>query len=160
MATIQNTSKMIAPPPLSFSRFRLFPPPEVCRKTSACPVGEQRDRAHHGRDDGHEPNIEIAHVAELVRDDALQFLARHGIEQPSRHRNGCVLWIAAGGKRVRIRIGDDIHLRLGQARRDAHLFDHISQLANLQHVVVGRASGQRTIDRTAPVDKSTARSPE
>ena len=40
-----------------------------------------------------------------------------------------------------------IHLRPRQAGRDAHLVDHVLELADLQLVVFGRRSGQRAIDR-------------
>ena len=85
-------------------------------------------------------------MAQLVRDDALQLVARHRVEQPARHGNRRVLGIAAGGERVGIGIGHDVHLRLRQPRRDAHLLDDVVELAEFQRSSSARARRQRAID--------------
>ncbi len=70
-------------------------------QASAGPVRQQRNRADHGRNDRHQANVEVADVAQLVRDDTLKLVSRHNIEQAARHRDRCMPGIAAGGKRVR-----------------------------------------------------------
>ena len=70
-------------------------------------------------------DVEIADVAHLVRDDALQFLAIQRIEQPARDRDRRVPRTAAGRERVRIRVGHDVDGRPRQAGRDRHLVDDV-----------------------------------
>ncbi len=46
-----------------------------------------------------------------------------------------------------IHVGDDIHLGFRQARSNAHLLDHVVELANFQGPVVGCGIGDGALDR-------------
>ena len=82
IATSQTTKKMIpaTPPPPSSSSSRA-PRPAAPHHAAPRPVRQQRDRADERGDDRHHADVEIADVAHLVRDDALQLLAIERIEQ-------------------------------------------------------------------------------
>ena len=63
-------------------------------------VGEQGDRADHHADDEREPDVEVAHVRQLVADDALELLAVELLEQAGRDRDRGVRRVASGGEGV------------------------------------------------------------
>lgn len=65
----------------------------------------------------------------LVRHDALQFVAAHHPQQANRHRHRRLVRIASDRKRIGRWIVDDEHSRhAGELRGDRHLFDDIEQL--------------------------------
>ena len=79
-------------------------------------------------DEQREADVEVADVAHLVADDALQLLAVELLEQPGRHRHAGVLRISAGGEGVRRRVVDDPDARPGQAAGEPHLLDDVHEL--------------------------------
>ena len=116
-------------------------------QAAAGPVGQQRDGADHRRNHRHQANVEVAHVAQLVRHHSLQLVTRYRIEQAAGDRNGRMLGIAAGGKRVGIRVGNHIHPGLGQTRRNAHLLDHVVELPDFQGLIFAGRSGKGALHR-------------
>ena len=117
----------IAPPPPR-SRVAARPPAAAPEREAQEPVGEQRDRADQDPDEQREPDVEVADVAHLVADDALQLLPVELLEQAGRDRHAGVLRIAAGGERVRRRVGDDLDPWARQAAGEAHLLDDVEEL--------------------------------
>ena len=129
-------------------------------QSPAAPVRHERYRADHCGDNGHQPDIEISNVTELVGNNRLQFFAVDGLQQPLRDSNRRVLRVATGRKRIGIGIRDDEYLGLGQACRNAHFFDDIVELANLEPARFTFRRDKSWSTGTAPVDINTARSPE
>ena len=107
------------------------------------PVGDERDAPNQHAHQQREPDVEVAHVAHLVADDALQLLAVHLLEEPGRGRDRGVLRISSGRERVRRRVVDDVDLRHRYAGSQAHLGDDVHELL----VLIGRI-GDRHLLRT------------
>ncbi len=82
IATTQMTNRISPAAPLSLSLSRLLRDPrEPAGHAAAAPIRQQRNRADHGRNDGHQANIKVAHMAQLVGDHTLKLVARHLLEQ-------------------------------------------------------------------------------
>ena len=87
IATIQITKNTTpaAPPPRSIVVAPARPPPHHMPRRAQS--DSSADGADQRGDDRHQADVEVADVAHLVRDDALQLLAIERIEQPARHRD-------------------------------------------------------------------------
>ena len=68
-------------------------------------------------------------MAELVTDDALQFLAIERLERSGGNAHDRVVGTEAGGERIDAAFVDAIHRRHANARGDGHLLDHVQQAA-------------------------------
>ena len=91
-------------------------------------VGQDRDRADHDADDQREPDVEVAHVRQLVADDALELLAIELLEEAGRDRDRRVLRIAAGREGVRRGVVDDVDRRHRHVGRDRQLAHDVHEL--------------------------------
>ncbi len=100
-------------------------------------AGSEEDPADHGEaeqaeEDSHEPDIE-AHVAvedmaELVCDDALEFIAGELLQAALGDADyGIVGSVACGEGVDGLFIGQDVDLRDGDACGDGHFLDHIAE---------------------------------
>jgi hypothetical protein len=123
--TTQTAKKRIAsgpdpPPPSSEERRR--PPPH---QAAPSPVGEKQNRPDERRHDGHDADVVIAHVRELVRHDALQLFPGEGLDEARSDRDRGLLRPRARRKSVGIGVGNDIDGGLGHAGRDRHLLDNV-----------------------------------
>jgi hypothetical protein len=100
-----------------------------------------------------EPHVAVENVAELVADDALQFVARQKFHAAARDGDGRVAGFVAGGEGVdAVLVVHDINLRHGHAGRDGHFLDDVEQLA---FVGVGRVR----LTSRAPIISETALPP-
>ena len=86
-------------------------------------------------------------MAQLVRDNSLQLVARNGVEQPARHRNGSVLGIATGGKCVGIGIGNDVDRGLGSPAAMLISSTTLSSWRSFSASSSDAPDRQRTVDR-------------
>ena len=103
------------------------------------PVGEERDRADQDADEQREADVEVADVAHLVADDALELLPVELLEQAGRDGHAGVLRITSRGERVGRRVVDDPYPWRRQTAGEPHLLDDIEQLPV-------RLGGLRAID--------------
>ena len=63
-------------------------------------VGDERDGAGRGDGDGHDEDVAVADVGDLVGDDALEFLPVHLVYQPGRDGDDRVLDVSPGREGV------------------------------------------------------------
>ena len=109
-------------------------------------VGQQRGGADHRDRQRRDQDVVVADVAELVGDDALELDPVHLLEQSGRDGDRGVLRIAAGRERVRRRVVDHVHARLGEPAGDAQPLDDVVQPGVLLRVGgVGAADGERDL---------------
>ena len=130
-----------APPPPPLSRSR--PPAAAPEREAQEEVGEDRDGPDHDAHDEREPDVEVAHVRELVRDDALQLLAVELLEQPGRDRDRRMLRVAAGRERVGRRVLDQVDARHRHVGRDGHLAHDVHQLRGGGLIDLSRAADRQ-----------------
>ena len=91
-------------------------------------IGEHRDGAGDGRGDGHGQRVAVLHMAELVRHDAGDLLARQRLEEAGGGADGGMLRVAAGGEGVRLRVVGDVDARHGQAGAGGEVADDAVEL--------------------------------
>ena len=98
----------------------------------------EQPNAHDAEHDAHQANVQahvaVEHVAELVRDHALQLVARELFEAPARDCDRGVVERKSGRERVDADlVFEHEHLRHRHTGGDRHLLDHVEQ-ALLEHV--------------------------
>ena len=77
-----------------------------------------------------EPHVAIKNVAELVRNHALQFIARKSPQATTRDGDGGIGGRFAGGESVdRVLIFEQINFGHGRAGSESHFLDHMAQPA-------------------------------
>ena len=96
-------------------------------------------------------------MRQLMRDDAGQFLAAERLHQPGGDGDGGVLRIAAGGKRVRLRIVHQEHARHRQFGPRGKLADHAIQLGRGARIDLMRAIHRQHHAVGIPVGKQIGR---
>ena len=72
-------------------------------------------------------DVAVDDVRELVPDHPFELDPVHRLQQPLGDRDRRVLGVTAGRERVRRRLGDDVHPRLGDPRRDRQPLDDVVQ---------------------------------
>ena len=115
-------------------RQRILPAPAsaAARRLQQNPADD--GEAKNAEDDSHEPEVQphvaVQNMAELVADDALQFVARKQFHAAAGDGDGRVAGFVAGGEGVDavLRV-HDIDLRHGHAGGDGHFLDDIEQFA-------------------------------
>ena len=80
---------------------------------------QHADGAGQGRGDRHGQRVAVAHMRQLVRDDAGDLLLIQALQQAGRHGDGGVLRIAAGGEGVGLRRLHDDRRAASAGRRAA-----------------------------------------
>ena len=147
IARIRASAKISAaapPPPRSESLLDATAAAPV--RESQEPVGQQRDGSDQHADEEREADVEVADVAHLVPDDALELLAIELVEQAARDRHARVLRIPPGGEGVRRRVVDDPEPRGREAARQAHLLDDVDELPEalrwIRAVDLARSAGR------------------
>ena len=116
------------------------------------PVGQQRNGSHQHANEERETDVEVADVAHLVPDDALELLSVELVEQAGGHRHARVFRVTPGGEGIRRRVVDDPQPRGRQAARQAHLLDDVDQLPE-------RFGWVRAVDLSSPLVAITSASP-
>ena len=137
-----------APPPLPpLSRLRRPPtlPQNVKRRKKSA---QDRDGADHDADDEREPDVEVAHVRELVAEDALELLAVELLEEAGRDGDRRMRRVAAGGEGVGRGVVDDVDLGHRDVGGDGQLAHDVHQLRR-----------GRLVDLWAPLTARTSLSP-
>ncbi len=89
---------------------------------------------HDAEQHAHEPDIQahvtIEDVAELVPDDALQFVAVQCLQRAARYGNGRITRLVTRRKRIDAALLlEYVNLRHGRARGDRHFLDDVTQPA-------------------------------
>ena len=84
---------------------------------------DARERRRHRADE----RVPVVHVAQLVRQHALQLAPVQDVHDARRHRDGRVARVAARGERVRLRRGQEVDLRLRHARARGQPLHHLMQ---------------------------------
>ena len=154
--TIQSRKKAIPKRPERPSRRpAVRPPPQ--RRPRRDAVRDEEDRARERRDDGHEANVEIAHMRHLVRDHSLELLAVQGVDRSACHGDRRAGRSGPRGEGVGVGIGDDPDGGLGEPGRDRHLLDDVVERALCRIGGVHRPGGRRFEDRAGPPTRAPTR---
>ena len=75
-----------------------------------------------------QPRVAIQNVAELVGDDALQFVAGQQLQAAARDANGHVVARVSGGKGIDAAlVVEHVNFRHGHPRSNGHFLDHVAQ---------------------------------
>ncbi len=123
-----GTKRIVVLPAASAASTRRPADPAPHPQVTADPVGEQRHRPEHSRQQRHQLHVVVLDVRHLMGHDTLQFIAVERGQQSLRHGNAGVAWVVPRGKGVEVGVGDDPDRRRGQPRRDGHLLGHVHQL--------------------------------
>jgi hypothetical protein len=100
-------------------------------------VGDERDHADQDAHQRREADVVVAHVRELVGDDALELLAVEALHQAAGHGDRRVPRVTAGGEGVERLVLDDVDSgRLAEPGGDRHLLDDVpeSRLVGVSHL--------------------------
>ena len=99
-------------------------------KQHAADDGEAEDAENDSEQAEIEPHVAVQDVAELVGDDALQFIARQQFHAAARDGDGGIAGGVAGGEGVdALLLVHHIDLRHGHAGGERHFLDDVQQLA-------------------------------
>ena len=104
------------------------PPPAAPEKRPQADVGQEHDRPHEDRHEGHEADVEVPDMREFVGEDALEFVPPEPLAQAARDGDGGVLGVAAGGEGVHRGRVDDVQFRHGKAGGDGKFLDDVVEL--------------------------------
>ena len=134
-----------------------FEPPRSSRLPAAaehrgelCHARRHHDGCRDRRGDRADQNVAVLHVSELVRDDPFELLIVQQPHDAFGRRDRRVARIAAGGERVRRRVGNDVDLRHRQMRlrreparhdRQPMIRPDFLRAVHLQHDLVGEPVG-------------------
>ena len=114
-------------------------PARCCRRIAAAATaagihqdspddGEHEDAEQHAHQADVQAHVAVEHVAELVRDHALQFVALELVEAAPRHGDRGIGGRVAGGERVDAGfVLEHVDFRHRHAGGDRHFLDHVAQ---------------------------------
>ena len=90
-------------------------------------------------------------MADFVADYPLELIPVQSFHQPLRDGNRCVRGVSPCGKRVGIRVGDEVNLWPWETCRNGHFVDHIEERTVSGIIVRHRRCGCRCEDRLVAV---------